>query len=175
VLPPLNIVMSRAGARAGRQTSDDLESVTDAVLVASRAFVGIAVRSLAAVDPDVTIAQYRALAVLATMGSQNLGTLSEELGIHPSTATRLCDRLVAKELIDRQPATSDRRETVLSLTTTGQRIVERVTSRRRKDIAAIVDRIPSSQRRALISALGTFADAAAEAPEQAWSLGWARA
>jgi hypothetical protein len=39
--------------------------VTDAVLTASRALVGVAARSLAIVDAEVTLPQYRALVVLA--------------------------------------------------------------------------------------------------------------
>jgi DNA-binding Lrp family transcriptional regulator len=77
----------------------DLDLVTDAVLTASRALVGVAARSLAVVDPEVTLPQYRALVVLASRGPRLVGELAEALVIHPSTATRLCDRLVAKKLV----------------------------------------------------------------------------
>ena len=49
---------------------------TDAVLVASRALVGIAARSLAAVEDTVTLVQYRALVLLASRGEMNVGTLA---------------------------------------------------------------------------------------------------
>ena len=75
-------------------------------------------------------------------------------------------------LIDRTAATADRREIVLALTRKGQRIVDRVTQRRRAEIARILDRIPETQVRSLITALERFSDAAGEAPEQVWSLGW---
>ena len=42
--------------------------LTDALLTASRALVAVAARSLAAVDDDVTLPQYRALVVLAVAG-----------------------------------------------------------------------------------------------------------
>jgi DNA-binding MarR family transcriptional regulator len=158
-----------------RAVGGDRERVVDAILLASRVLVGVAARSLAAVDPDVTLPQYRALVVLATAGPKNLGRLSELLEVHSSTATRLCDRLVAKGLIDRAAATADRREIVLSLTRKGRGIVDRVTQRRRAEIARIVDRIPVTQRTALIGALQRFGEAAGEVPEQAWSLGWATA
>ncbi|MFC7655431.1 hypothetical protein ACFQV8_01700 [Pseudonocardia benzenivorans] len=41
------------------------DELVDAVMTASRVLVAVAARSLAAVDEDVTIAQYRALVVLA--------------------------------------------------------------------------------------------------------------
>ena len=73
-----------------------LPTVTDAVLRASRALVGVAARSLAEVEDDVTLPQFRALVVLAA-GERQLGELAEALDVHPSSATRLCTRL------DRRP------------------------------------------------------------------------
>ena len=70
------------------------EQVVDAVLRASRVLVSVAVRSLAAADHDVTLPQYRALVVLASRGPQRPTELAEALAVHPSTITRLCDRLV---------------------------------------------------------------------------------
>jgi hypothetical protein len=46
---------------------------SDAVLVASRALVGVAARSLAGTEDTVTLVQYRALVLLAALGSTNVG------------------------------------------------------------------------------------------------------
>ena len=78
-----------------------LDEATDETLLVTRALVGVAARSLSAIDGDVTLPQYRALVLLVTRGDQNVGALAEALGIHASTATRLCDRLLAKGLIVR--------------------------------------------------------------------------
>ena len=121
----------------------DLDLVTDAVLTASRALVGVAARSLAVVDSEVTLPQYRALVVLASRGPRLVGELAEALGIHPSTATRLCDRLVAKKLVTRTPGRDNRRETTISLSVKGRRLVDRVTVLRRREIEAIVERVPT--------------------------------
>ena len=153
--------------------ADDVDGVTEALLRASRALVAVAARSLAAVDSDVTLPQYRAMVVLRTEGPQNLGQLAEALGIHSSSATRLCDRLVGKGQIDRQTGPSDRREITLALTRSGRRMVDRVTEARRQEVARIVGRVPRSQRRALVDALGRFSDASGEHPESGRSLGWA--
>ena len=101
------------------------------MLTASRALVGVAARSLAVVDSEVTLPQYRALVVLASRGPRLVGELAEALGIHPSTATRLCDRLVAKKLVTRAPGRDNRRETTISLSVKGRRLVDRVTVLRR--------------------------------------------
>jgi DNA-binding MarR family transcriptional regulator len=149
-----------------------LPSVTDAVLLASRALVGVAARSLAEVEDEVTLPQFRALVVLASAGERNLGDLAEALDVHPSTATRMCTRLEAKGLITRRPAEQSRRELLLALTSEGRTIVDAVTKRRRREIARIVARIPEREQRVLVHALGIFAEAAGEMPEPSWSFGW---
>jgi DNA-binding MarR family transcriptional regulator len=146
-------------------------NVTDAVLVASRALVGVAARSLAEVEDEVTLRQFRALVVLATQ-DRNLGELAEALDVHPSSATRLCTRLEAKGLISRRTATQSRRELLVSLTSEGRTLVDAVTRRRRREIAQIIARIPKREQRVLIHALGVFAEAACETPEPSWSFGW---
>jgi len=150
----------------------DTELVTDAVLTASRALVAVAARSLAAVDDDVTLSQYRALVVLGSRGPQTVGQLADAVGVHPSTATRLCDRLVARKLVTRTQVEGNRRETQIALSKKGRSIVDTVTTARRHEIAAIVARIPDSLRQPTVTALAAFAEAAGEVPEQAWSLGW---
>ena len=78
-----------------------VEDVIDAVLSASRVLVAVAARSLSDVAEEVTLTQYRTLIVLASRGPQNLAGLAKAVGVTPATATRMCDRLVKKELIAR--------------------------------------------------------------------------
>ena len=134
--------------------------------------VSVAARSLAGVADRVTLPQYRALVVLASKGPQNAGALADVLGIHSSTLTRLCDRLVTKGLITRRESPDNRREVVLDLTPRGRRLVRSVTIRRRAEIADIVSRVPRAQREAMVRALQAFGDAAGEATESAWLPGW---
>ena len=150
----------------------DNSAVAEALLTASLALVAVAARSLAAVDEVVTLPQYRALVVLAAKGPQNVGELADALTIHPSTATRLCDRLVAKKLVRRVHSRASRRETTISLSDSGKDLVDQVTALRRREIDHIVGRIPAAVRPSLIAALTTFAEAAGEIPDQSWLLGW---
>jgi DNA-binding MarR family transcriptional regulator len=155
--------------------SDDQTQValTDAMLTASRALVAVAARSLAVAAPtDVTLPQYRALVVLAARGPLRVGDLAEVLGIHPSTATRLCDRLVRRKLVRRAVDRSNRRVTTITLSVSGRKIVDDVTEVRRAEIRGIVERIPAELREPAVAALVAFADAAGEPPQQAWTLGW---
>jgi hypothetical protein len=74
-------------------------AVVGEVLTASRTLVGVATRSLGAAAEHTTIAQYRALVVLASRGPLRLIDLAEALDVAPSTAGRMGDRLVRKHLV----------------------------------------------------------------------------
>jgi DNA-binding MarR family transcriptional regulator len=151
------------------QVSD--EDVAEAVLRASRVLVAVAARSLAAVEHDVTLPQYRALVVLASRGPLRPTELAELLAVHPSTVTRLCDRLVAKRLVRRGASSANRREVSIRLTPKGTRLVDAVTERRRDEIAAVAARIPSRERAATVRALHALGDAADEPADSEWFTG----
>lgn len=141
----------------------ELDAVTDAVLLSSRALVAVASRSIAAVDDAVTLPQFRALVVLdGEVGGRTVGGLALELRIQPSTATRLCDRLVRKGLADRRHDSGNRREVTMILTDSGRALVREVTERRRAEIAMIMAKVPAVQRAAIVEALTAFRVAAGE-------------
>ena len=142
----------------------------DALLVASRAMVAIANRSLADIDPDVTLPQSRALVLLASQGPQRIIDIAEDLGVAPSTATRMCDRLGRKGLLRRYRTSTDRREVKVSLTGTGRELVARVTEHRRAELARVVDSIPASAHVHVAAALKALNDAVGEPTENDWWL-----
>lgn len=148
------------------------ESIVDSVLSASRVLVAVAARSLSDIGEDVTLTQYRTLVVLASRGPQNMAALAEAVGVTPATATRMCDRLVRKKLIIRRSERGDRRQVRLVLSKSGLELVALVTDRRRREIERIVGTVPDEERDVLVQALGRFAAAAGEVPEQDWSTGW---
>jgi DNA-binding MarR family transcriptional regulator len=148
-------------------------TAVQALMAASRAFVGLTARSLAGVDGDVTLPQFRALVVLAVRGPQRSVDIAEELRVNPSTGTRMCDRLVRKGLIKRVRSTSDRRVVRLRLTSKGHDIVEQVVTRRKAELEQLVAATADLWQPAVIEALSAFAAAAGEVPEQDWWLGWA--
>src|SRR3954452_10273924 len=104
--------MPRRVSAATRAARDEL---VDALLSASRAMVALAARSLAGLDADVTLPQFRALVVLAARGPQRAVDIATELGVNPSTGTRMCDRLVRKGLVRRTRTAGDRRVVRLGL------------------------------------------------------------
>ncbi|MBT2409103.1 MarR family transcriptional regulator [Streptomyces sp. ISL-12] len=143
-------------------TRDDVDAVTRAVLTASRLLVAISARSLAEVEERVTLPQFRMLVVLSTRGTTKLVALAEQLQVAPSTAMRMVDRLIGAGLVDRRTNPDNRRETLLRLTEEGRRTVDHVTARRRREIAAVVQRLAPGQRAALVEALTAFTEAGHE-------------
>jgi len=149
-----------------------VDEVTDAVLSASRVLVSIAARSIADVDSELTLPRYRALVVMCSGGPLPMSDLADRLACSRSTATRLCDRLVRDGLVERRSRAGDRRAVEVAVTRRGTTLVRKVTERRREEIAAVVAEVPVTQRTALVEALRTLAEAAGEAPDQAWTTGW---
>jgi len=149
------------------------DDLVDTVLAASRALVAVAARSLAAAGDEVTLPQYRALVVLAASGPQGTADLAAALAVNPSTATRMCDRLVRKGLVRRHRQAGDRRTVRIALTQTGRDLVAEVTKRRRAELARLLGVLPQAQHEPVIAAFQAFAAAAGEIPAPGAALGWA--
>lgn len=143
---------------------EDLDAVIGAVLRATQAFVGLALRSLSAAGTSITLPQYRMLVTLDAKGDQNVRDLAAGLGVDRSTATRMCNRLVTAGLIDRTTDPSDRRAVVISLTGPGRSVVAAVTKSRRENVARLLRSVPPSRRVQLVDLLGEFAELAERDP-----------
>ncbi len=144
------------------------EGVVSAVLTASRTLIAVATRSLGGAAEETTIAQYRTLVVLASRGPHRLVDLAGALGVAPSTAGRMCDRLVRKQLIRRHRARQDRRTVVVSITAGGRRVVDDATGRRRVFITDILRILTSEEQAAVADAMRVFAASAGEIPDSEW-------
>jgi DNA-binding MarR family transcriptional regulator len=78
---------------------------------------------------DLTLLQAQVLRVLRR-GEVPTGKLASELQISASAVTQLTDRLIRKELIERQSVTGDRRCVVVGLSPKGKRLVDDFRKRR---------------------------------------------
>jgi DNA-binding MarR family transcriptional regulator len=155
-----------------RQAVADAE--IDEVLAASRILVGISAQSIAAVEEIVDLTQLRVLVIVASRGSASLGVVAEAARLHPSTASRLCDRMVTMGLIDRADDPADRRQLTLTLTARGHQVVQQVMNQRRAAIEPVLARLPKARRAELVSALRDFAAAGDEPSDpHLWAMGWA--
>ncbi|NVM96953.1 MarR family winged helix-turn-helix transcriptional regulator [Arthrobacter wenxiniae] len=147
--------------------STPVTAASDAVvetLTASRALLGVIARSLATVMDTVTLPQFRVLVVLSDLGPLRMGELSEKLGANQSSFSRFADRMVTAGLIARQPAATNRREVIISLTELGRKIHHAVTEARRAEIAALLGTLSPAERAAVKAGFEIFASAAGEPP-----------
>jgi len=151
----------------------DADAALDALLLASRTLVAISAQSIAAVLDEVDPVQFRVLVVVASRGPCSLGGVAEAVGLHVSTASRTCDRLVAMGLLDRASSPADRRNLELTLTPDGAALVGRVLRARRAALEPVLGKLGPRQQRRLTTALRDFAEAAGEPSDRAlWAMGW---
>jgi DNA-binding MarR family transcriptional regulator len=148
--------------------SDGENEVVGALLALSRAFVGMTARSLAGMDEEVTLPQFRALVMLVSLGPQRVADLALELEVTSSTATRLCNRLERKGFVVRQERPEDRRAAWIVLTGAGRDLIAGVMRRRREAIASMVAELSLSQPLAFASVVNALVEVAGELPDEQW-------
>jgi DNA-binding MarR family transcriptional regulator len=134
----------------------------DATLAASRALLGIVARSVAPALEAVSLPQFRVLVLLSADGPTRVGQLAERVGANPSTFSRSVDRMVAGGWVLRAENPDSRREVLLELTDDGRWLVESVHTRRRREIAAVLEKLTAGDREMLVKALSAFTVAAGE-------------
>lgn len=154
------------------RTAPEPRELVDALLGASRALVAMAIRSLSASGHDITLPQYRVLALLRSEGPHRVAELADCLGVSPPNATRICTRLGQKGLVRRTRSSRDRRAVRISLSPVGREVVEKVSALRREELGRIVGQISVEDRDRLVGALKGFSVAAGEVPEDGWDVEW---
>jgi DNA-binding MarR family transcriptional regulator len=157
--------MSDAGITLSQ---DELDELGEAFVTASRALVGIAIRSIESAPVEVTVPQHRVLVLLAAEGSQGVGSIAQQLGVDPSNATRICDRLQRLHLVERAPSPHDGRAVRVSITKAGRRLVDAVLAHRRREITDVLKRVPPTDAARVVAALTLFNNAAHERADGEW-------
>jgi DNA-binding MarR family transcriptional regulator len=110
--------------------------------------------------------QLRAMLVVEEFDGINLRGLAASLGMILSSASRLCDRLVAAGMLERFPGRTDRREIALHLTKAGHRLLGELRAERRRRLTEVLSRMSPAARQALLRGLSEFG-AAAGKPDSA--------
>ena len=107
--------------------------------------------------PRLSCPQLSALLVVERAEGVNLRGLAGELKMLLSSASRLCDRLVASGMVERVPGRADRREIALYLTPSSRQLLDDLRRTRRQMLAAVLQRMSTAGRAALIRGLTEFA------------------
>jgi DNA-binding MarR family transcriptional regulator len=147
---------------------DSNPAALDALVRASRLMLAIAIQSLAVLEIDLTLLQYRSLVIIAQHPECTVSALASALGVSHPTASRLCDRLCEKGLIDRRQSTLDRRRVELSLFPKAVEALDAVTTTRRSQFERLLEMIPKHKWKNIEDALNLISDAANEPREESW-------
>ena len=132
----------------------------DSVLLAlARLAIDASVRASADLG-GVSPVQLRALTALRQMRQANLAQLATEMGVTVSTASRMVDRLVAVDWVDRGASPHNRREIRLTLTDAGKRLLRQYDKRRVDLLRECLRRVPADRRDHVVAALAELAHVA---------------
>lgn len=101
-------------------------------------------------------AQLRAVMVVEQHDGINLRRLSSLLDMLLSSASRLCDRLVAAGMLEREPGRVDRREISLHLTPEAVRLLAELRADRQARLGHVLAGMSPAGREALLRGIGEF-------------------
>ncbi|MET8094106.1 MarR family transcriptional regulator [Micromonospora sp. NPDC005220] len=105
-------------------------------------------------------AQLRAVMVVEQSNGINLRRLAARLDMLLSSASRLCDRLVAAGMLEREPGRFDRREISLHLTPEARRLLAELRANRQAQLAAVLAGMSPEGRDGLLRGMREFDETA---------------
>ena len=141
--------LDRDGCQRPGVTPADLDRAEAGLSVLLEAWQR-AIEELGAMVPP---AQVRALLIIEAADDLNVTGLARLLGVSPSATSRLCDRLAAAGLLARLPAAASRREILLQLTESGQRVAGWIREQRRAALIRVLEEISPDGRAVLARGL----------------------
>ncbi len=102
-------------------------------------------------------------------GPVRMSELADALQIDPSTATRGVDRLERRGLVERQRHLADGRGVAVVLTSSGRRLHERLSERRRHLLDGVLARFDDDERQILAELMPRFVETARSELEALWA------
>ena len=102
---------------------------------------------------NISIPQFRALRFIQSCSDSSLTDIADFLGLTLPSASKLVDGLVKQELIDRQDSVTDRRRMILSLTKSGEEIVNFARINAQAELTKILGVLPADELKIIQDAL----------------------
>ncbi|MEU7776375.1 MarR family winged helix-turn-helix transcriptional regulator [Micromonospora parva] len=146
--------------------TDPETSMAAALDAAAAALLGIWESAREGTANRVSGAQLRAVMVVEQADGINLRRLATRLDMLLSSASRLCDRLVAAGMLEREPGRFDRREISLHLTPEARRLLAELRANRRAQLDAVLTGMSREGRDALLRGMREFDETARRQQEQ---------
>ena len=105
-------------------------------------------------EPGVSYARMRLLGALHCGGPKIMSGISDELGVTRRNITALVDALEEEGLVRRRPHPTDRRATVIELTSEGARTMDTLYDEHRRSVAELFAELSDEDKRELVRLLG---------------------
>jgi DNA-binding MarR family transcriptional regulator len=110
-------------------------------------------------DGGMTYARMRLLGALHCNGPQIMSSISDELGVTRRNITALVDALEEEGLVRRKPHPTDRRATVIEMTSRGEQMMDRIYDEHRAAVAELFAELGEEDREDLSRMLGVLREA----------------
>ncbi len=137
---------------SGEQPADFLPQLEQA----TRGLLALNVSVLERMEKRIGLAPLRALQALDRLGPSLVTELGADLGLLPSTASRLSDRLADAGYITRRVSPTNRRATLLELTDAGIAVLDELVELRVQAFGEITRHMSDADRAALIQGTRAF-------------------
>ena len=108
---------------------------------------------------ELTMAQLKALVLLAHDGPISMGTVATALGVGSPSTSQVVDRLVHLGLATRKEDATDRRRTLVDVTTSGRHMVDELFEGHRRRVRSLLRRLEGADLEALEQGLVALCDA----------------
>ena len=132
-------------------------ALTSLSVVVETVYVNHLLEGLLGDAEEITAAQLRTLAQLASVASLTVGSIASGLKISYPAASKAVDRLVERGLAARHRDNSDARSIRVSLTERGRELVGRVATERREKLRRALERLGGDKpAQALLALLEAF-------------------
>lgn len=110
-------------------------------------------------DRGLTYARMRLLGTLHCKGSRIMSDISDDLGVTRRNVTALVDALEDEGLVRRRPHPTDRRATIIELTSEGAETTDSMYNGHREAVAGLFADLSEDERHELIRLLGSLREA----------------
>ncbi|HEX8051831.1 MAG TPA: helix-turn-helix domain-containing GNAT family N-acetyltransferase [Thermoleophilaceae bacterium] len=107
---------------------------------------------------DLTLTEARVVFDLAQREQTEVAALRAALALDAGYLSRVIGRLESRGLLERERSAQDGRRQVLTLTARGRRRFQTIDARSAREVAALLDPVPESDRRRLVGAMATIED-----------------
>lgn len=133
-------------------------SPVDAQVATVRRFSRFYTRRIGALDrgfldSEYSLTEVRVLFELRRRVSATASAVSEELGLDAAYLSRLVRGFEKRELLTRRRSTTDRRQTILRLTTKGRRVFDALDSRQHEVVTEMIAPLPHGTRREIVRSM----------------------